>query len=138
MKNHARELYKCPKCQLTVEIAVPCGCTEPCMRCCGEKLELMKPNTMEIGHEKHLPVVTHTDKGLHVKVGSTAHPMMEAHHIEWIEVVAGSRTIRQYLKAGDLPEADFAMCKNCCPGGKILVREYCNIHGLWQTEVECS
>ena len=137
MKNQTRELYKCPKCQLTVEIAVPCGCTEPCMRCCGEKLVPMLPKSVDEAHEKHLPVVSKTEKGLHVKVGSVDHPMLEAHHIVWIEVVAGSKVIRKYLKPGDTPEADFPLCENCCCGcEKILVREYCNIHGLWQTEVK--
>ena len=137
MKNHERELYKCSKCNLTVEIASACACTEPCMRCCGEKLEPMLPKSTEEAHEKHLPVVSRTDKGLHVKVGSVDHPMLEAHHIVWIEVVAGSKVIRKYLKPGDSPEADFPLCENCCCGcEKILVREYCNIHGLWQTEVK--
>jgi superoxide reductase len=107
------------------------------MRCCGEKLEPMLPNTVDAAHEKHLPVVTRTEKGLHVKVGSTDHPMQEAHHIVWIELVAGNTVIRKYLKPGDNPEADFPMCENCCCGcEKLLVREYCNIHGLWQIEIK--
>ena len=47
MKNHVREIYKCSKCNLAVEIASACECTEPCMRCCGEVLQAVKVNTVD-------------------------------------------------------------------------------------------
>jgi len=136
MSNHARELYRCPKCSLVIEIASPCGCTEPCMRCCGEKLVPVSAKTKEEGHEKHLPVITRNGQHVHVKVGSTEHPMLNAHHIMWIELIAGNKIMRKYLNPGDKPEAEFQLC-NCqmdCDD-KIIVREYCNMHGLWQNEL---
>ncbi|HQH80584.1 MAG TPA: desulfoferrodoxin family protein, partial [bacterium] len=64
-----------------------------------------------------------------VKVGSAVHPMEEKHYIEWIELIAGDKAFRKFLKPGDKPEAAF-----CKPDGAFTVREYCNLHGLWKGE----
>ena len=136
MSNHIRELYKCPKCALVIEIAAACSCTEPCLRCCGEKLHPLPVNTTGELNEKHLPVVTLDEKGIHVRVGSVEHPMMTAHYIMWIEVSSGSNVMRKYLKPGEEPEAFFPVAKmHCSCNSNIIVREYCNLHGLWQTEI---
>jgi superoxide reductase len=65
--------------------------------------------------------------GFKVKIGSVPHPMEEKHYIEWIEVVADGKAYRQFLKAGDAPEAVFMI-----PASEITAREYCNLHGLWK------
>ena len=52
--------------------------------CCGEKMEALIPNTVEASEEKHLPVVTVQDGGVHVNVGSADHPMVDGHYIQWI------------------------------------------------------
>lgn len=136
MKNHARELYRCPKCLLTVEIASPCGCEEPCMRCCGEKLQPVTAGSIDGDKEKHLPVITRNGQSIHVKIGSIAHPMLNAHHIMWIEMIAGNNVFRRYLNPGDTPEAEFHLCEcNMDCGDKIVVRAYCNVHGLWKSEL---
>jgi superoxide reductase len=54
--------------------------------------------------------------------------MEEKHYIEWIEVISDGKAYRQFLKPGDAPEAEFQI-----GGDKIMVREYCNIHGLWRS-----
>lgn len=131
MKNHARELYQCPKCSLTVEIASPCGCEEPCMRCCGEQLVPVKANTIDAAREKHVPVVSRTDNGIAVTVGAEEHPMTEKHHIIWIEASAGNCVIRKYLQPGDKPYAEF---KICCTKD-VTIRAYCNLHGLWENHL---
>ena len=133
MKNHVRELYKCPKCHLTVEIASACSCTEPCMRCCGEKLDPVTVNTVDADKEKHVPQAVRKDDTICVQIGSTEHPMMEAHHIVWIELVHGDWSLRKYLHPGEKPAAEFKLC--CCKTEKVKVRAYCNIHGLWESEV---
>ena len=132
MKNHVRELYKCPKCHLTVEIASACNCLEPCMRCCGEKLDPVTVNTVDADKEKHLPHVQRTSDAITVQIGSLEHPMTEAHHIVWIEIVSGDWTLRKYLHPGEKPAAEFKLC--CNKTEKVLVRAYCNMHGLWQIE----
>ena len=53
--------------------------------------------------------------------------MDESHHIEWIEVIDGEKIHRKFLKAGEAPEAEF-----CVKTDNVLVREYCNLHGLWK------
>ena len=62
-----------------------------------------------------------------VTVGSIAHPMVDNHFIEWIEVLTDTRTHIAYLKPGDAPEATFVV-----EGKVINVREHCNLHGLWK------
>jgi superoxide reductase len=72
--------------------------------------------------------VEKTDNGYKVTVGSVAHPMEEDHYIEWIELVAGDYSSRQFLDPGDAPEAVF-----CTDSDDVAVRAYCNIHGLWSS-----
>ena len=72
------------------------------------------------------------DSGVKVVVGSVAHPMTEEHHIVWIEVFNGAWLNRKYLRPGDAPEAEFYVPYK--PG--LVVRAYCNLHGLWQTAVK--
>ena len=133
MKNHVRELYKSSKCNLAVEIASACGCDEPCLRCCGEKLLPVHANTVDADREKHVPCAKRTDEGISVVIGSTEHPMSEAHHIVWIEISAGAWSLRKYLAPGEKPCADFKLC--CCKQEKVKVNAYCNLHGLWQCEI---
>lgn len=90
-------------------------------------MNLMVENTEDASYEKHVPVVEKTDDGILVKVGSDVHPMEEKHYIEWIEVIAGNKVYRQDLKAGDAPEAEFKI-----QADNIIVRAYCNLHGLWK------
>lgn len=133
MKNQVRELYKCSKCNLAVEIASSCACTEPCMRCCGEKLDPVTVNTVDADHEKHVPHVERQSDKICVKIGSVEHPMTEAHHIVWIELVNGDWCLRKYMHPGEKPAVEFKLC--CDKNEKVKVRAFCNIHGLWEREV---
>lgn len=99
--------------------------------CCGEKMDELTPNTVEASGEKHLPVVTVTDDVVTVNVGSADHPMLDAHYIQWIFVQTEHGGQRKSLKPGDSPHAEF-----CLKGDKaIAVYAYCNLHGLWMTEM---
>lgn len=60
-------------------------------------------------------------------MGSVAHPMEEAHHIEWIELIVGDRVLRQHLSPGDAPTATFA-----ADAAPAVARAYCNLHGHWK------
>ncbi len=123
------QIYKCGDCGALVEVLSACECDEGCTTCCGEPMDPLPEKTAEEGREKHLPVVTPIKGGVKVKVGSVAHPMLENHHIEWIEVHTESRVLRKYLKPGEAPEATFTTdCE------VQAVREHCNLHGLWRTE----
>ena len=118
-----REIYVCELCGNIIEILEP-GDGE--LVCCGQEMTLQNENSVDASKEKHVPVVTLEGDLVHISIGSVPHPMESAHYIMWIEVWEGDRVKRQYLKPGDEPKATFTT-----EGGTIIVREYCNIHGLW-------
>ena len=118
------QIYKCNVCGNIVEV-IHGGIGK--LVCCGEPMELLIAKTADAGKEKHVPVIEKIDGGIKVKIGSVPHPMEEKHHIEWIEVVVDGKAYRQFLSAGDAPEAVFNI-----QAGTIIAREYCNIHGLWK------
>ena len=118
------DVYKCDVCGNIISV-VHAGA--PALVCCGKPMLQLKENTVDASKEKHVPVVERSNNGLHVKVGSIAHPMEEKHYIQWIEVIAGERHCVRYLKPGEKPEAEFDITDKT-----IIVREYCNLHGLWK------
>ncbi len=70
-----------------------------------------------------------------VKVGKVEHPMTSEHQIVYIELFYGSRPIgKKFLKPGDKPEAEFEIFAQ--KPDKIIAYEFCNLHGLWQNEIE--
>ena len=88
------------------------------------------PNTVDASNEKHVPVVTKIDDNhIKVEVGSVAHPMLPEHHIAFIYVETENGGHRFDLT--DKPEAVFCTCDS----KPIAVYEYCNLHGLWKTEL---
>ncbi|MBN1292975.1 MAG: desulfoferrodoxin [Candidatus Latescibacteria bacterium] len=118
-------VYKCEMCGNIVEVLHD---GEGELVCCGKPMVLFKENTVDAAKEKHVPVIEKTGKGWKVKVGSVTHPMEEKHYIEWIELIADGKAYRQFLKPGQVPEAEF-----CIDAAKVTARELCNIHGLWKT-----
>jgi superoxide reductase len=118
------EVYKCELCGNIVEI-LHGGQGE--LVCCGQPMKLYKENTVDAAKEKHVPVIEKTASKVKVKVGQVAHPMDEKHYIEWVEVIAGEKTSRQFLKPGEAPEATFDI-----DAGQLTAREYCTLHGLWK------
>jgi len=120
------EIYKCEVCGNIVAV-VHGGAGE--LVCCGQPMKLLEEHSEDQGYEKHVPVVEETEDGTKVTVGGTLHPMLDAHYIEWIEVIDGNGiSYRRFLKPGDQPVAFF-------PGVKgVVAREYCNLHGLWKSK----
>jgi superoxide reductase len=119
------EVYKCSVCGNIVEV-IHVGGGE--LVCCGKPMLLQIENTVDASKEKHIPIIEKTECGIKVKIGSIAHPMEEKHYIEWIEAVSNGKAYRSFLKPGDVPEAEF-----CIPAEGVMVREYCNVHGLWKS-----
>jgi superoxide reductase len=126
MVKEKNEIYKCEICGNIVESIHAGGGT---LVCCGKDMNLLEAKSTDNGMEKHVPVVEKTETGFKVKVGDIDHPMENDHFIEWIELVANGKSYRKYLKPGDAPEAEFLVEAN-----EYTVREYCNLHGLWQTK----
>ena len=102
------------------------------MSCCGEKMTELLPNTVDASNEKHVPEVKVSEGGISVQVGSVPHPMTEEHYIQFIYVETENGGQRKCLKAGDNPNADFCFVND----KPIAVYEYCNLHGLWKTEIK--
>ena len=65
-----------------------------------------------------------------VSVGEVAHPMTDAHYIQWVAVANGDKLIVKYLHPGDAPEVGF--CAHAVEGATVYA--YCNLHGLWKTQ----
>ena len=99
--------------------------------CCGEKMEALAPNTVEASSEKHLPVVTVENDTVHVNIGSADHPMLPEHFIEWVYVQTENGGQRKALKPGDPTNVSFRLCDD----KPVAVYAYCNLHGLWMTEI---
>jgi superoxide reductase len=122
------EVYKCEVCGNMVEV-LHRGAGQ--LVCCGKPMKLLAENSTDAAQEKHVPVIEKTEDGFIVKVGSVAHPMLEEHYIEWIELMSDGRVSRAFLKPGDAPEARFWV-----KGENVRAREYCNVHGLWKGEMK--
>ena len=118
------QIYKCDICGNIVTVLHEGA---DALVCCGEPMKLFEENTTDAAKEKHVPVIEKVEGGFKVKVGSAPHPMEEKHYIEWIEVTAGDKTCRMFLKPGVKPEAVFKI-----DADKVTAREYCNVHGLWK------
>ena len=86
-------------------------------------------NTTDAAQEKHVPVVEVDGNKISVKVGSVAHPMTEAHLIEWIYLQTKKGGQHRYLTANDKAEATFLIAEDDTP---LAVYAYCNLHGLWK------
>jgi len=89
------------------------------------------PNTVEASVEKHLPVVEKTAGGINVKVGRVLHPMEKEHYIGFVFVKTEHGGQRKNFSAGDSPEAEFTFSDD----KPMEVYAYCNLHGLWKTEL---
>ena len=102
------------------------------MMCCGDPMTELVPNTVEASVEKHLPVVTVSGDIVSIQVGNIPHPMEEAHHIvfAYIETERGGQ--RKCMKVGEAPNMTFTLVND----KPIAVYAYCNIHGLWKTEIK--
>lgn len=95
---------------------------------------MMEILTGNVNEEKHVPYVEELENGYRVTVGKPAlHPMKELHYIEFVELyVNGEMVARHDFEPGDIPTWDFEVEK----GKEVYARELCNLHGLWQGELE--
>lgn len=100
--------------------------------CCGEKMSELVPNTTEAATEKHLPVVEMDGNIVKVSVGSVEHPSTEEHYIAWVYLETAHGGQRKAIKPGDKPVVSFALQDD----ELIAVYAYCNLHGLWKTEIK--
>ena len=122
------KVFKCAKCGNMISYLQKDECD---VKCCGETMVEIVPNTTDAAGEKHVPVIEIDGNIVTVKVGSVEHPMMDAHYIQWIAIETEQGRQRKTLSPGEKPEAKFALVD----GDKVKeAYEYCNLHGLWKAE----
>ena len=119
------EFLKCKHCGQIIKKVVDSGV--PVM-CCGEKMEVLTPNTTDAAREKHVPEVSVDKNIVTLMVGSVEHPMTEMHYIEWIILETSHGSYKYNFKPNDKPEAKFILRDD-----EVFVKAYayCNLHGLW-------
>lgn len=105
--------------------------------------------------EKHVPVISLPEKinsnesfAVTVSIGdAVAHPNTLEHHISWMKlfyVQEGSTILVEVadMKFGSHGELDsftepfFTSKIKVSKPGKLVAMSYCNIHGLWENEVD--
>ena len=119
------KLFRCHRCGNIIVKLADSGVE---VFCCGEQMAQIKPNTQDAAAEKHVPVVEFKNKGVFVKVGEIAHPMLAEHYISHIILLtSGGAQIRE-LSPNMLPQAEFVLQDD----EKVLkAYSLCNLHGLW-------
>lgn len=122
------DLYKCEVCGNIVQTLFVGGGE---LVCCGlpmKKLEIQtKENAML---EKHVPIFMKNENGEdEIRVGEILHPMTEEHHIMLIEAISEDKNCVQmkFLYPNEEPKMILHEKTN-----KMIARELCNIHGLWE------
>ena len=100
--------------------------------CNGAPMKQLTANTTDAAQEKHVPVVEVDGKKISVKVGSVAHPMTDAHLIQWIYLQTKKGGQYRHLTPEDKPEVTFIVADDDEP---IAAYEYCNLHGLWTAKI---
>lgn len=128
MPTRKSQIYRCSDCGNVVEVIRPASGR---LVCCDIPMELLTETTADAAREKHVPVIEQVEGGVRVSIGSVAHPMLDNHYIEWIELTADGESHRRFLKPDGEPAAFFAVqCQ------KVTARALCNLHGLWRADQE--
>ena len=122
------KFYICPHCGNIVEMVHDAG-VKPF--CCGQKMNELIPNTVDASGEKHIPAVKIGEGVVEINVGSVDHPMVDVHWIEWVQLVTDKGSYRKWLNPGEAPNVKFLLSEE----KPVAVYAYCNLHGLWKTEL---
>ena len=123
-----KKLYLCSRCGNLAEKLNDSGVP---MFCCGQMMDELVPQKADQSTEKHVPVVAVDGTKVTVTVGSTPHPMLDAHYIQFIILETDKGYQRKVLSPGAAPVAEFVIAE----GEKVVAAyEYCNVHGFWMFE----
>ncbi len=120
-------IKKCKTCGALVKVFNDCTCDNCGIKCCGEEMQALIPNSVEASLEKHIPTYEKVEDEIFVKVN---HPMEKQHYIEWISLVKDNTEYTVKLYPEQNAEARFKYI----PGSTIYA--YCNKHELWKKDVE--
>ena len=122
------KFYICEQCGNLIGIIQDSGVP---LVCCGKKMTQLEPGVVEASHEKHIPVAEIKDNIVTVTIGEVEHPMVEEHHIVWAYLQTDRGGQRKCLEVGKEPKVIFALADE----KPLAIFAYCNIHGLWKTEL---
>ena len=120
--------YVCERCGNLVGMIHESGAP---VVCCGQPMTKLEAGTVEASREKHIPEVSVDGNTVTVKVGSVLHPMVDEHLIEWVYLRTDRGGQRKILAPGGDPVVTFALADE----KPLEVYAYCNLHGLWKTEL---
>ena len=126
MKNELI-IKRCKSCGAIVKVLNDCTCENCGIKCCGEEMEILIPNSVEAAVEKHIPTFEKVEDEIYVKVN---HVMDKEHYIEWIALVKDNK---EYI-VNLYPEQNAECRFKYIPGSTIYA--YCNKHGLWKKDVD--
>lgn len=125
---HETKFFICEHCGNIIGLINDAGV--PVM-CCGQKMTQLVPGTVEASIEKHLPVVSVDGNKVTVEIGAVEHPMAQEHSILWVYLLTDKGGHRKNLEVGKEPKAVFALDDE----KPLAAYAYCNLHGLWKTEI---
>lgn len=120
-------IKKCEKCGALVKVFKDCTCDNCGIKCCGEEMKALVPNSVDAAVEKHVPTYEIENDKVIVTVN---HVMEEEHYIEWAALVTDNKECTKYFIPGKEAKATFKYV----PGSTIYA--YCNKHGLWKADVK--
>lgn len=120
------DFYHCERCGNIVALIEMGG---GALTCCGQAMTKLRANSTDAAQDKHIPFVTVQGGKIKVSVSYEPHPMGAGHYIEWIALVSDDKVDVKYLKPGEELKAEFSEVKS----GTVYA--YCNLHGLWKTEL---
>lgn len=121
------DFFMCKHCGNTAYLIGSSGAK---MVCCGEEMQALKTEQATGAAEKHRPKIKRDGNILSAEVGEILHPMQDAHYIMWVAVLQQGKVKINVLKPNEPPIATFRVN----PYADAAVYEYCNQHGLWETE----
>ena len=124
--NNNLIIKKCMKCGAMVKVLEDCTCDNCGIKCCGEQMVELKPNSVDASFEKHIPTFEISGDEIMVKVN---HPMEKDHFIQWISFVHENKETVVTLYPEQNAEVIFPYLPNS------TIYSYCNKHGLWKKDV---
>lgn len=87
----------------------------------------------------HVPVVAVPNRlrigkpfRVSISIGKILHPMVSDHYIHWVNLFAGNATMGRADFWPEVNEPEVAFTLKLDKPVTLIVRTYCNIHGLWE------
>ncbi len=103
------------------------------------------PANLTTLEKKHSPVVTvngpvkaNEPFTVEITVGEVLHPSAADHFIEYVEVYANNRPAGRVEFVPVLNRAKTQLTITLEKSATLVVREYCNLHGLWEARVDVT